>query len=478
MGPKMQSLEPSSVDPVRENDPLAGVADDARRHLVQPWPMMQSIGDDLRMPVRDADGIMVTDDKGKALIDGPAGMWCVNVGHRRKEIVDAIAAQLMDLPYASPWYTTTAPSARLAARIAEHAPGDLEHVFFTTGGSSAVETALRFAQTYNNVLGRRQKKLILSRGDAYHGSTYLSGSVCGKLRDKNWMDHAEDLVSFLSSPNPLHRAAGLSPADYCDVLVNELKERIVAIGADRIAAFIAEPVLASGGVIVPPEGYFARMAEVCRAHDILFIADEVVTAFGRLGSVFASKDVFGVEPDMITFAKGVTSGYFPLGGVVISHRLIADMQAVSGDAAMFAHGYTYSSHPAGCAAGLANLDILENEGLLDHVRAIAPYFQERLRTLEQFDLVREVRGVGMMACIECSSDSIRGGKGDDALTRDYEIGGRIDAHCQALGLLVRPLTNMCVFSPPLIITRDEIDRMVDILREAIQRTMADIAAGR
>lgn len=478
MSSKVQPRETVSGSATGDNDPLTRVEDDARRHLVQPWPTMQTIGDDLRMPVRGAAGIMVTDEHGKELIDGPAGMWCVNVGHRRREIVDAIAEQLMDLPYASPWYTTTAPSAHLAARIAGHAPGDLEHVFFTTGGSSAVETALRFAQTYNNVLGRRQKKLILSRGDAYHGSTYLSGSICGKLRDKNWMDHADDMVSFLSSPNPLHRTAEQSPEDFCDVLVTELEERIATIGADRIAAFIAEPVLASGGVIVPPEGYFERVAEVCRAHDILFIADEVVTAFGRLGSVFASKDVFGVEPDMITFAKGVTSGYFPLGGVVISSRLIAEMQAVGGDAAMFAHGYTYSSHPAGCAAGLANLDILENDGLLDHVRDIAPYFQEQLRTLEQFDLVREVRGVGMMACIECSSDSISRDKGDDALTRDYEIGGRIDAHCQALGLLVRPLTNMCVFSPPLIITRDEIDRMVAMLREAIQHTMADIAAGR
>ena len=463
---------------VIDNDPLSQVGAMARAHLVQPWPILQDVGDDLRMVLRNADGISVFDEAGKPMIDGPAGMWCVNVGHRRREIVDAISAQLMELPYASPWYTTTAPSARLAARIAAYAPGDLKRVFFTTGGSTAVETALRFAQTYNNVLGRRAKKTILSRGDAYHGSTSLSASVSGKLRDRNWMDHDGDQVSFLSSPNPLRRADGQTEEGFCDFLVAELEERIARLGADTIAAFIAEPVLASGGVIVPPKGYFKRVREVCRTHDILFIADEVVTAFGRLGSVFASNEVFGTEPDMIVFAKGVTSGYFPLGGVVISNRLIERMQEAKADAAMFAHGYTYSSHPAGCAAGLANLDILENDHLLEHVRDVGPYFQDRLKTLEQYEIVREVRGMGLMACIECSSESIKNQAGETTLTLDYEIGGRVDAHCQELGLLVRPLTNMCVLSPPLIITREQIDVLVDILREAIVRTMADIAAGR
>ncbi|MGI9465438.1 MAG: aminotransferase, partial [Aestuariivirgaceae bacterium] len=414
------------------NDPLPGdIADKAKRHLVQPWPIMGSVGDDLRTIIRSSNNIVVHDEKGQPLIDGPAGMWCVNVGHRRQEIAEAMARQAMETAYTSPWYTTTGPVAELASRIAGHTPGDLEHVFFTTGGSTAVETALRFTQFFNNVLGRPEKKLILSRGDAYHGSTYLSSSMSGKIRDKSWMDNAHELVVRLSSPNPYRRPKGQSVEDFCDYLSNELEGKIAAAGAQRIAAFIGEPILASGGVIVPPDNYIARVREVCGRHDILYISDEVVTAFGRLGHMFASKEVFGIEPDMITFAKGVTSGYFPLGGVAISSALFDRIKASGNGEAMFAHGYTYSSHPIGCAAALANMDILENDNLLRHVREVGPYFQDQLKTLEDLPLVGEVRGMGLMACIECNVDA----NGSDELAADYAIGARIDRHCQALGLL-------------------------------------------
>lgn len=447
------------------NDPLADdIADKAKRHLVQPWPVMSSVGDDLRTIIRSSDNIVVYDERGQPLIDGPAGMWCVNVGHRRKEIADAMAHQAVEAAYTSPWYTTTGPGAELSARIAGHAPGDLNHVFFTTGGSTAVETALRFTQFFNNVLGRLEKKLFLTRRDAYHGSTYLSSSMSGKIRDKNWMDDARNLVVRLSSPNPFRRPKGQSIDAFCDGLIDELEGKIAAAGADRIAAYIGEPILASGGVIVPPEGYAARVQAVCRKHDIFYISDEVVTAFGRLGHMFASKEVFDVQPDMITFAKGVTSGYFPLGGVVISSALFDRLKASKNADAMFSHGYTYSSHPIGCAAALANLDILENENLLQHVREVGPYFQEQLKTLEQLPIVGEVRGKGLMACIECNVDA----NGGDALAADYEIGNRIDKHCQALGLLVRPNINMCVLSPPLTVTKDDIDAITAILKAAIE----------
>jgi adenosylmethionine-8-amino-7-oxononanoate aminotransferase len=375
-----------------------------------------------------------------------------------------MASQAMETAYTSPWYTTTGSGAELASRIAGYAPGDLNHVFFTTGGSTAVETALRFAQFFNNVLGRPEKKLILSRDDAYHGSTYLSSSMSGKIRDKSWMDNAHELVIRLASPNPYRRPKGQSVEAFCDGLIDELEGKIAAAGAERIAAYIGEPILASGGVIVPPDGYTARVAEVCRKHDILFISDEVVTAFGRLGHMFASKEVFGVQPDMITFAKGVTSGYFPLGGVVISSALFDRIKASDNADAMFSHGYTYSSHPIGCAAALANLDIMENDNLLKHVREVGPYFQEQLKTLEALPLVGEVRGKGLMACIECNVDPQDG----DALATDYEIGSRIDKHCQALGLMVRPNINMCVLSPPLIVTRDDIDAITSILKASIE----------
>ncbi|WP_425294851.1 aminotransferase [Neomesorhizobium albiziae] len=441
----------------------------ARRHLVQPWPFAGSVGAEARALIGEGDGIYITDGDGKRLIDGPAGMWCVNVGHRRKELAEVMYDQAMALSYNTPWYTMNAPSAELAERIAGHAPGDLSHVFFTTGGSSAVETALRFMQFYNNVRGRPEKKLILSRGGAYHGSTYLSASLNGRPRDRDWMDGADELIVKLSSPNPFRRPAGMSVGDFADFLVDEFAETVARIGAGRIGAFVGEPVQASGGVVIAPDGYLRRIREICRQNDILYVSDEVVTAFGRLGHVFASDDVFGIEPDMITFAKGVTSGYFPLGGVVISARLMEELRRSNHPDAMFGHGLTYTSHPVGCAVALRNLDLLEG-GVLEHARQVAPYFQAKLKTLEELPLVGEVRGAGLMACVECVADR----ESNDPLLIDKDVGKRIDAHCHELGLLVRPLINMCVMSPPLVISTEQIDDMVAILREGISRTMEDL----
>lgn len=441
----------------------------AAKHLVQPWPVSETIGAEARGYLESSDGIYVRDAQGRQLIDGPAGMWCVNVGHRRKELADVLHDQAMALSYNSPWYTTNEPSATLAERIAGYAPQGLDHVFFTTGGSSAVETALRFMQFYNNVRGRPEKKLIVSREGAYHGSTYLSASLNGRPRDHDWMDSASELVLKLTSPNPFRRPAGTSIEAFTDFLIDEFRALIDKVGAEQIGAFIAEPIQASGGVIVPPPNYLPRMRALCTEHEILYISDEVVTAFGRLGHVFASKEVFGVEPDMITFAKGVTSGYFPLGGVMIRSALFEDMRNSNHRDAMFAHGLTYSSHPIGCAVALKNLELLEG-GILDHARAVSGHFQSRLKSLEDLPLVGEVRGVGLMASIECVADHAS----NNPLTLDLEVGKRIDKHCQERGLLVRPLINMCVMSPPLTITTEQIDEMADILRRSIVVTQDEL----
>lgn len=447
----------------------AALLNTARSHLVQPWPMAGQIGDETRGLITSGDGIYVTDQRGARLIDGPAGMWCVNVGHRRRELAEAMYEQAMQLSYNSPWYTTSEPSALLAERLSGHAPGDLDHVFFTTGGSSAVESALRFMQFFNNVRGRSEKKLLLSRGGAYHGSTYLSASLNGRPRDRDWMDGADGLVVKLSCPDPFRRSQGMSIDAFSDQLVEEFETTVERIGADRIGAFVGEPIMASGGVIVPPPDYLPRIGEICRRNDILFVSDEVVTGFGRMGHVFASSEAFGLEPDIIIFAKGVTSGYFPLGGMMVSSRLFAEIRRSNHPEALFAHGLTYSSHPVGCAVALRNLDLLEG-GILEHARDIAPYFQERMRTLQDLPLVGEVRGAGLMACVECVADRVS----KNPLQLDKQVGKRIDEHCQELGLLVRPLINMCVMSPPLVITRDQVDSMVAILREGISRTMDDL----
>ncbi|MGB5559038.1 MAG: aminotransferase [Paracoccaceae bacterium] len=447
-------------------------ADDRRNdveHLVQPWPVAASIGKETKEVIGAGEGIYVWDESGRKLIDGPAGMWCTNVGHRNHDIARVMYDQAMELSYNSPWYTANDPATKLARMLAGRAPGDLDHVFFTTGGSTAVESALRFVFFFNNVLGRPEKKLLVTRDGAYHGSTYLSASLNGNKSARKFMDFADDFVVRLSSPNPLHRDKDQTVDAFADSLLAEFQATIDEHGADKIAAFVGEPIMASGGVIVPPDGYYRRIAEICRANDILFIADEVVTAFGRLGHLFASHDGFGAMPDIITFAKGVTSGYFPLGGVIISARLMQGLRASKNPDAMFSHGLTYSSHPIGCAVAIKNLELLEG-GILQHAQDVSEYFQNALHALEELPLVREVRGMGLMACVECVTD----GLGADSERLASEVGPRIDRHCQKLGLLVRPINHMCVMSPPLVITKEQIDDMVRILREGITRTMADL----
>ncbi len=404
------------------------------------------------------------DADGNQLIDGPGGMWCVNAGYGREEIIQAVTDQMRQLSYFSPWSMSSSPASRLSKRLAELAPGDLNNVFFTTGGSTAVDSALRFAFFYNNCLGRPEKKHIISRVNAYHGSTYLSSSCSGKMREKARMDMIEDTIHLIPCPKPKDRPEGMSLEAFCEEKVADLENKILELGADKVAAFIAEPILASGGVIVPPEGYFKRCHEVCRKHDVLFISDEVVTGFGRLGYHFASEDVFGVVPDMITTAKGLTSGYVPMGALMISDRLINDIKAASNESRGFISGFTYSGHPVAAAAALANLDIFERDGLLEHVREIAPHFEAGIRSLSDLPAVSDIRVKGLMAGVECELDP----DNPDEM-RDVEFAYKIDAICQEEGLLVRPVYNYCVMSPPLTITREQIDLLVEKLREGIDR---------
>lgn len=438
-------------------------------NLVQPWPYAGSIGNESREILNHGDGVYVNDGEGKKLIDGPAGMWCSNLGHRNKDIAKVMYEQAIELSYNSPWYTSNNPAEILSRKIAEYAPGDLNDVFFTTGGSTAVESAIRFIQFYNNTRGRNEKKLIMCREDGYHGSTYLSASLNGKLRTSDWMDYSHGNMIRLSSPKLFGRKEKFNVSKFEDFLVNEFQEAINLHGSSNIAAFIGEPILASGGVIVPPENYFSRIKKKCEENEILFIADEVVTGFGRLGHIFSSEKVFNTVPDIITFAKGITSGYFPLGGVVISSKLMEDLRSSNHPDANFGHGFTYTSHPIGCSVALKNLEILEN-GVLENVLELSNYFQVKLKLLEQFSIVGEVRGKGLMACIECVVDY----KDKNPLEIDTKIGERIDQHCQKLGLLLRPIINMCVLSPPLIINKKQIDDIFSILFKGIELTTNDL----
>ncbi len=453
---------PNDFDRIRDWD---------NSHFLHPWEAMEDHGRNDRTFAERAKGIHVIDEAGRPMIDGPGGMWCVQIGYGREEIGQAMADQARDMAYFSPYSLGNSTVAELAAKIAERTPGDLNKVFFTTGGSTAVDSAIRFLHYRNNVLGQPDKKIVISRQKAYHGSTYLSATMSGKERDKSWFDFATDMVHFLPDVNPYRRPEGMSVEAFLDAKVADLEEAILSLGPERVAAFIAEPILASGGVIVPPAGYHRRCLEVCRRHDVLYISDEVVTGFGRLGHWFASEDVFGITPDIITCAKGMTSGYVPMGACIISDQLVAEVAGEGAKGSIFSNGYTYSGHPVSAAAALKNMEIIEGEGILEHVRAVTPHFQERMQALADLPIVGDVRGMGLMGCVECVADRVS----RNPLALDKEVGARIDAHCQELGLIVRPLINMCVFSPPLIITAGEIDRMFDILATGIRRASDDLA---
>jgi len=458
--------------PFRDN----GVPSDMIRewdnnHFLHPWESMGE-SDPNRVIAHGGEGIYLFDPQGRRFIDGPGGMWNVQIGYGRAEMGQAIAEQATRLAYHSPWAFASEPSAVLAKKLAEMAPGDLNSVFFTTGGSTAVDSALRFAQFYNNLRGRPEKKLFIAREKGYHGSTYLSATVTGKDRSKNFLDIEQRLIRFVPNVNPYVRPEGTSIEDWCDQKVADLENAILEAGPDKVAAFIAEPVLASGGVIVPPPGYHRRTLEVCRKYDVLYISDEVVTAFGRMGHWFASEDVFDIVPDIITCAKGLTSGYLPLGAMILSDRLLEDIMAEDREHIMFSNGYTYSGHPVCCAAALTNIEIFEREGLLEHVRAITPHFQARLRDLAKYEIVGDVRGIGLIGCVEGAAAP--GTSGPSRLAIDAEFGARVDAKCEEMGLIVRPLINMCVFSPPLVITEPQIDEMFDILDKAIAQVQAEM----
>mgnify|MGYP001439936449 FL=1 len=428
--------------------------------VLHPYENLKDRGTYKRKLIVKSDNIYLYDEDGKRYIDGPGGMWCNNIGHGNKEIAEAIKNQIETMDYCSPFSESSERAAELASVLSELSPGDLNTVFFTPDGSSANETALRFIMLYNNILGRPEKKHIISRDRAYHGSTYLTGSITGKDRERNNFDFESTFIHHVGSPNPYRRKDNQTVDDFCDEKVKEFEDKILEIGPNKVAAYIAEPVLASGGCIVPPKNYIKRFWEICKKHDVLYISDEVVTGFGRLGHFFCSQEEFGIIPDIITSAKGITSGYIPLGAVLISDKLMKD---ISKDSSSFFHGFTYSGHPVSCAAALKNIEIIKRDKILDHVKNIAPYFHQKLRTLYSLPIVGDVRGMGLMAGIECVIDK----DSKNPLILDLAIASRIDEESLKLGLIIRPIYHICVLSPALIITKEQIDDLVDKLHQAI-----------
>lgn len=430
-------------------------------HLVQSFADLNALKQrDARTVIVGAEGAHVTDSEGNQLIDGIGGLWCVNVGHKRKEIIDAITEQLNTLDFYSTFYNFTHPTAAaLASKLAELAPGNLNSVHFGNSGSVANDTAIRILHHYYNRLGKPSKKLILSRHGAYHGSTYLAMAMTTPAYSEGW-DTAQGLVHHLRLPHYWREGDGMSETEFLDALLEDARTRIENLGADNIACFIAEPIQGAGGLIVPPEGYHARMSELCRQYDIKYIADEVVTAFGRLGHFFASKDVFGMQPDIITTAKGLTSGYQPLSATIISDEI---HEVISEEGAMFFHGMTYSGHPAASAAALANIALMESEKIPERVRTTGKRFENNLRGLGDLELVGEVRGSHFMMGLEFVKDK----EHKTPFAPTDMIGQKVAQAAQKRGLIARPLGNILILSPTLIMTEAQIDQTTEILRESI-----------
>ncbi|MFP5480001.1 MAG: aminotransferase [Alphaproteobacteria bacterium] len=441
-----------------------------RAHVLHPWTNFGPFEKEGSLVITRGEGCYLWDAEGRQYLDAVGGLWCTNIGLGRREMAQAIGAQAERLAFSNTFVdVTNDPSALLAAKLAELAPGDLNRVMFTTGGSTAVDTAVRAVAYYQCCMGRPDKTDIVARDYSYHGSTYLAQSVGKRPGDRvPQFRYKEEGIHHLSVPNPYRRPEALGEAEFCDALVAEFEALIDRVGADRIGGFIAEPIQASGGVIVPPEGYLKRMWEICQRHDILFIADEVVTSFGRLGHWFAAWEVFGVQPDMICTAKGLTSGYVPLGALILSERM---WQAMAEDGSRwFTAGFTYSGHPVACAAGLKNIEIMEREGLLAQADRVGRYFEARMAGLAALPLIGDVRGRRLMLCVESVAD-----KGTKVVLPDEaNESKRISNAAEAMGLLVRPMGHLNVMSPPLVITEAQVDFIAETLEQAIRQVTDEL----
>jgi adenosylmethionine-8-amino-7-oxononanoate aminotransferase len=384
-------------------------------------------------------GALLWDADGKEYVDGTCGLWQCAVGHGRTELAQAAAAQIEQLEfYASFWNFANEPSIRLAARLAELSPPGLEHVFFTNGGSEGVETAIKLVRLAWHAQGATDRTTVLSRQSAYHGvgSASLAATGIPPLQE----GFAPLAPGFVHLSTPTQTSS-------VDELVDELERTITEVGAERIAAFIGEPVMGVGGMIPPPDGYWPRVQEVLRAHGILFVLDEIVTAYGRTGHWFAAER-YGVDPDVVVTAKALTSGYIPMGAVLVHDRVLSMLEGTA-----FRHGFTYNGHPVGAAVALANLDIIENENLLERATRVGGRMLERLQPARDLEGVREVRGVGLMLGVEVEPDLDTAGVATRVLER---------------GVVVRASGQKIVMSPPLVIEEADADRVADTLVEELE----------
>ena len=410
-----------------------------------------------------AEHIYIYDSDGNKMLDGMSGLWCCNLGYSQKSIIDAVYQQMQELPYYNNFFKcSNQPAVELAKALVDVTPSQFNHVFFTNSGSEANDTNIRFVHRYFDLLDKPEKKLIISRKNAYHGSTIAAASL-GGMSAMHKQARGLDYVHHINQPHWFEVGADEDPDTFGLRVARELEAKIDELGEDKVAAFIAEPVQGAGGVIIPPDSYWPEVQRICNERDILLILDEVICGFGRTGKWFGS-ETYDLKPDLMTFAKAVTNGYMPLGGVMVGDRVAEVMLASGGE---FAHGLTYSGHPASCAAGLETLRILRESNIIDTAaNEIAPHFQSRLQELEDHPIVGQVRGKGMFAAVELVSDKAS----RERLAPESEGAVFCRDTANRNGLMVRQTGDAMITAPPLVCSIEEIDILVDKLRIALDET--------
>ncbi len=417
--------------------------------------------------ITGAKGVYLTDSEGERILDGMAGLWCVNIGYGRDELAEVAARQMRELPYYNTFFQTThVPAIALSAKLAELAPGDLNHVFYASGGSEANDTNIRLVRTYWAEKGKPSKKIIISRKNAYHGSTVGAASLGGMTGMHAQGGLPIPDIHHIDQPNWWAEGGDMTPEEFGLQRARQLEQAILELGEDNVAAFIAEPVQGAGGVIVAPDSYWPEIQRICDTYDILLIADEVICGFGRTGNWFGSQTM-NIRPDIMTIAKGLSSGYQPIGGSIVSDEVAEVIGRTE-----FNHGYTYSAHPVAAAVALKNLEIMEEEDLVGHVRKVAaPYLRQKWEALTDHPLVGEARIVGMMASIALTPDKERRAPfASDPGTVGYICRER----CFANNLIMRHVGDRMIIAPPLILTPEDIDELIARARRALDETLDEL----
>ena len=441
---------------------------DAKHHL-HPFTDTKEINDQGTRGIVKADGVYIWYAEGNKLLDGMAGLWCVNVGYGRKELAEAAYRQMLELPYYNSFFQCTTPSAiELAEVLANLAPSHINRVFFTSSGSESNDTVVRMVRRYWDLLGEPQKTVIISRKNAYHGSTIAAASLGGM----KFMHEQGGLplpgIEHIDQPYWYAEGGDNDPGDFGLKVAQQLEQKIIELGHDRVAAFIGEPIQGAGGVIIPPKTYWPEIQRICDRYGILLVADEVICGFGRTGKWFGS-DYFGIHPDFMSIAKGLSSGYLPIGGVMVSDRV---SQVLIDKCGEFAHGYTYSGHPVAASVALANLRILREENIVETVdNETGPYLQNCWAELAEHPLVGEARGVGFLGALELVKDKTK----REFYPKIGKVGGLCRSICIENGLVMRAVGDTMIISPPLIASKAHIDELILKAKQCLDITLERIS---